>query len=75
MINAFLLCVNFYLRPVNHVEFPTPGAKPPDAPGPPPPLRGRGRGIEAVRPPGAGYFLSETPGDTGAILLHKLSIF
>ena len=57
------------------LEFPTPGAKPPDAPGPPPPLRGRGRGIEAPRPPGAGDFLSETPGDAGAILLHKLGNF
>ena len=57
------------------LEFRTPGAKPPDAPGPPPPLRGRGRGIEAPRPPGAGDFLSETPGDAGAILLHKLGNF
>ena len=57
------------------IEFPTPGAKPPDAPGPPPPLRGRGRGIEAPRPPGAGDFLSETPGDAGAILLHKIGHF
>ena len=58
-----------------YLEFLTPGAKPPDAPGPPPPLRGRGRGIEAPRPPGAGDFLSETPGDAGAILLHKLGNF
>ena len=56
-----------------NIEFLTPGAKPPDAPGPPPPLRGRV--IKAPRPPGAGDFLSETPGDAGAILLHKLGIF
>ena len=67
----FALQWGSYLVVISYLEFPTPGAKPPDAPGPPPPLRGRGRGIEAPRPPGAGDFLSETPGDAGAILLHK----
>ena len=43
------------------------------SPGAPP--RGWGRGIEASNPRGPGDFFSETPGDAGAILLHKFEDF
>ena len=55
------------------IEFATPGAHPPGPPGAPP--RGWGRGIEASNPRGPGDFFSETPGDAGAILLHKFEDF